>query len=147
MRQPVRFLVIAVLVSTGLGTLVGSSAWAISAFHTGFVNQYVKKESTEPVDQAFAELVTKARCYICHVNEERTERNTYGQALDKLLDQKTDARNRKKIQEALLAVEKERSDPKDPKSPTFGERLQARKLPVEITPEIWEKAQKEFGEE
>ncbi|ASV75706.1 hypothetical protein THTE_3104 [Thermogutta terrifontis] len=116
----------------------GSQALAVTQFRTQFVERYVKKDSNDPKDRAFAELVDRAGCNICHLGDDKTKRNAYGQALDKLLDRKTDARNKEKIQKALEVVEKEKVDPKDPKSPTFGDRIKAGKLPVDVPPELME---------
>jgi len=113
-----------------------STALAVTQFRTQFIARYVKKDSNDPKDRAFAELVDRAGCNICHLGDDKTKRNAYGQALDKLLDRKTDARNKEKIQKALEIVEKEKVDPKDPKSPTFGDRIKAGKLPVDVPPEL-----------
>lgn len=115
-----------------------STAWAVTQFRTQFVTRYVKKDSQDPKDKAFAELVEKAGCNICHLGEDKTKRNAYGAALDRLLDRKADARNKEKIQKALEAAEKEKVDPNDPKSPTFGDRIKAGQLPVPVPPELME---------
>ncbi|MGB9688870.1 hypothetical protein [Thermogutta sp.] len=128
----------------GVIALVVGAAWcastalAVTQFRTQFVARYVKKDSNDPKDRAFAELVERAGCNICHLGDDKTKRNAYGQALDKLLDRKTDARDKEKIQKALEIVEKEKVDPKDPKSPTFGDRIKAGKLPVDVPPELME---------
>lgn len=127
------------VIAVGLGVLwCGSTALAVTQFRTQFVARYVKKDSQDPKDKAFAELVEKAGCNICHLGEDKTKRNAYGAALDKLLDRKTDARNKEKIQKALETVEKEKVDPNDPKSPTFGDRIKAGQLPVPVPPELME---------
>ena len=65
-------------------------AHAIDAFKKEFVNKYVKKESSDPNEKAFAEAATKANCNVCHVGKNKKERNEYGKALDELLDKKAD---------------------------------------------------------
>ncbi|NMC21275.1 MAG: hypothetical protein GYA33_12750 [Thermogutta sp.] len=112
-----------------------NAAWAVIQFRNEFVARYVKKESKEPKDQAFARLVEEAKCNICHVGTDRKQRNVYGQALDRLLDRTKDARNKEKIQAALAEVESEKVDPKDPKSATFGDRIKAGELPVPVPKE------------
>ncbi|GAB4141930.1 MAG: hypothetical protein Kow0040_30810 [Thermogutta sp.] len=111
-----------------------NAAWAVIQFRNEFVARYVKKDSKEPKDQAFAQLVEEAKCNICHEGTDRKKRNAYGDALDRLLDRTKDARDKAKIQAALAEVESEKVDPKDPKSPTFGDRIKAGELPVPLPP-------------
>lgn len=105
-----------------------NSARAIAPFKKEFDNMYVKPDGTD-AEKSLATAAAAAKCDICHVGENKKKRNAYGDALDKLLDKKTDAKDVKKIQDSLKAVEAEHSDPKDPKSPTFGEQIKAGKLP------------------
>lgn len=105
-----------------------NSARAIAPFKKEFENLYVKADGTES-EKALAAAVATAKCDICHKGEKKKERNAYGDALDKLLDKKADAKDVAKIQAALKTVEAEHSDPKDPKSPTFGELIKSGKLP------------------
>ncbi len=109
-------------------------AWGVIQFRNEFVARYVKKDSKEPKDQAFAQLVEEAKCNVCHVGTDRKQRNAYGAALDRLLDRKTDAKNKEKTQAALAEVESVKVDPQDPKSPTFGDRIKAGELPVPLPP-------------
>jgi len=127
-----------VVVSLYCGALVlGLSlnhAGAIDAFKKEFEKTYVKKDSSEPADRAFAEVVKDAKCLVCHGKnaagkDDKKVRNAYGKALDKLLDKKADAKNPEKIQEALEKVAKEKVDDKKPDSPTFGDLIKAGKLP------------------
>ncbi len=122
-----------------LGTLVGI-VWlgyaaprvnADQAFKEQFVAVYVKPDSSDAKDKAFAAAVEKAKCNICHAGKVKKNRNNYGKALAELLSRKTDAENKEKIQAALKKVEAKHSDPKDDKSPTFGDLIRAGKLPVE----------------
>ncbi|GAB6166930.1 hypothetical protein JCM19992_29300 [Thermostilla marina] len=112
--------------------------WAISQFKKEFETKYVKPDSKDPKDVAFAQAVAEAKCNICHEGTSKKNRNLYGQALDKLLDRRLDARNPEKIREALDAVAKMPSrprkpdEPKDVKIPTFGELIAQGKLPVPL---------------
>jgi hypothetical protein len=106
-------------------------ASADKAFRDEFVATYVKADSSEPKDKAFATAVEKAKCNICHVGKVKKNRNGYGKALGELLSRKTDTEDKEKIQAALKKIEVKHSDPKDEKSPTFGELLKAGKLPGE----------------
>jgi len=104
-------------------------AHAIDAFKKEFVNKYVKKESSDPNEKAFAEAATKANCNVCHVGKNKKERNEYGKALDELLDKKADMKNSKKIQDALETVAGKNSKPGDSTSPTFGDLIKQGRLP------------------
>jgi cytochrome c553 len=110
------------------------AAQAIAPFKKEFDEKYVKKESADPKDQEFAAAVKKANCLVCHAKnaegkEDKKIRNAYGKALDILLDKKTDAKDVAKIQGALDTVAKEKSNPDDPNSPTFGDLIASGKLP------------------
>ena len=130
--------------AVGLAFLLGLAAqpaWAILPFAKEFSAKYVKKDSKEKKDQDFAKLVKEAKCNVCHMGKDKDDRNPYGVELAKLLDRKTDGDNKDKIQDALVKVEKLPSNPKDKKSPTFGDLIKAGKLPGG-TP----KAEKKEGE-
>jgi cytochrome c2 len=104
---------------------------ADKAFRDEFVAAYVKAESDNPKEKGFAAAVEKAKCNICHVGKVKKNRNRYGKALAELLSRKTDTEDKEKIQAALKKVEAKRCDPKNEKSPTFGELIRAGKLPGE----------------
>jgi hypothetical protein len=120
------------------GFLVGATAarlepvHAIEAFKNEFMNKYVKKDSTDPNEKAFAAAATNAKCMVCHVGPtNKKNRNAYGRALDELLDKKADAKNSQKIQDALKTVEGKKSNRNNPNSPTFGENIKQGKLPAD----------------
>jgi cytochrome c2 len=104
-------------------------AKAIGPFKDGFNALYVKADSSDAKDKAFAQQVAKARCNVCHVGEDKEQRNTYGKELAKLLDRKKDKADKAKIQAALKKVAAMKSNASDPSSPTFGELIQQGKLP------------------
>jgi len=117
-----------------VGGLMISSAHAVPAFKKEFDAKYVVKDSPDATVKAFAEAASKANCQICHGKDatgknDPKKRNAYGQALDKLLDKKTDAKDIPKIQEALDTVAKEKSNADDASSKTFGELIKEGKLP------------------
>ncbi|MEM8947045.1 MAG: hypothetical protein AAGD11_17860, partial [Planctomycetota bacterium] len=85
------------------------------------------KSAEEKTD--FAKSVLEAKCYVCHQGRKKKNRNAYGSELAKLLDKKKDAKNPKKIIEALEKVAKLPSDAKDKDSPTFGDLIKAGRLP------------------
>jgi hypothetical protein len=104
--------------------LTPNSAKAIKPFLDEFKAKYVKEDG-DAGDKEFAAAVTKAGCNVCHFGKEKKNRNDYGKALDKLLDKKTDAKDKAKIQKALDTVAEEKSAA----GPTFGELIKEHKLP------------------
>jgi hypothetical protein len=108
---------------------VADAAWAIKPFQEQFVELYVKADSTEPADVAFAELVKSAKCNVCHKGKKKKDRNVYGEALSELLDKKADKDNKEKIRESLAKVAAMPSNPADPSAPTFGDLIKEGKLP------------------
>lgn len=101
------------------------SAKAVKPFLDGFKAKYVKADGSAE-EKAFAELVDKTKCNVCHKGKSKKMRNAYGEALDKLLDKKADAKNKEKIAEALDTV----AGQKSPDGPTFGELIKEGKLPA-----------------
>ena len=80
----------------------------------------------------FAEMVkTDVKCFICHQGKKKkTNRNAYGKQLSELLDKKKDKKDVDKISAALKKVGDMPSNPKDPNSKTYAERIAAGKLPA-----------------
>ncbi len=102
------------------------TALGIQQFQKAFMEKYIKNHE----DKEFAKYVTeKVKCFICHQGKFRKNHNPYGDELVKLLDRKKDARDVKKINDALDTVAKMHSDPKDDKSPTYGELIAKSQLP------------------
>jgi len=104
-------------------------AFAIKQFGEEFKAVYVKPDSADPAEKALAAAVETAKCNVCHEGSSKKDRNAYGQALDKLLDKKEDAKNVEKIRKALEEVAALPSDPAKADSPTFGALLKEGKLP------------------
>ena len=65
----------------GLVAASAAPANADKAFREGFRTKYVKADSNDPKDAAFREAFIDAGCNLCHVGDERTSRNAYGQVL------------------------------------------------------------------
>ena len=127
-----RALLFALSGALAAGTMLWVStppAEAIKPFKDQFEAKYVKKEPKEAKEKAFAEAVAKVKCLVCHEGKRKKDRNVYGRQLAKLLDRKADMDNVKKIREALDKVAKMKVDPKDKKSPTFGDLIAEGKLP------------------
>lgn len=104
-------------------------ALAIAQFQAVFIKEYINDHE----DKEFAKFVkTKAKCHICHqgkVTPKNVHHNPYGKHLVELLDGKEDKKNVDKVKEALAKVAEMHSDPKDDKSPTFGELIKKGELP------------------
>jgi hypothetical protein len=123
--------------SCGLAALVMfgvamSPALAIKAFKDQFESKYVKEKPANDKEKALAEAVAQAKCNVCHEGKKKKDRNAYGKELSKLLDKKVDKEDVKKIQKTLDQVAKLKVDPKDKKSPSFGQRISEGKLPVDL---------------
>ncbi len=114
-------------------------ARAIPPFSKEFVTKYVKSDSADEKDKAFAELVLKtAKCNVCHVaGQDKKMRNAYGTELAKLLkkdnfkSERLQAEQEKATAEivaALDAVAALKSAGEG--SPTFGELIAQGKLPA-----------------
>ena len=104
------------------------SARAVIQFQKEFFRLYNIDKDQEDKSE-FAQAALKAKCYICHQGKKKKNHNPYGEELHKLLDKKEDAKNPEKIVAALEQVAQLRTDPCNPQSPTFGDLIQAGKLP------------------
>jgi hypothetical protein len=125
----------AAVVSLVLGVCVGP-AMSRPQYNKEFKAKYVKAESTDPSEKAFAEVAGPAGCKVCHVGESRKNRNAFGKELAKLLTPndkpegwkgETDT---KKIDEAFETALKIHIDAKDPKSPTYADLMKQGQLPA-----------------
>jgi hypothetical protein len=128
----------ALFVTTGLlaiAFLAGPAAQpakAIKHFRDAFIAKYVKPDSSDAKDQAFAAAVEKAKCNLCHAGRSKKDRNPYGAALDNFVDRDTDKDNKEKIAAALDKAAEVKSDANDPGSPTFGQLISEGKLPCPV---------------
>ena len=124
-----------------MGILV-QPGYAIPQFHKEFVKLYLGDSEKKPAGEAkpaeegattddLEEIATgsKTKCFVCHQGKKRKNQNSYGKELAKLLDKKKDKKDVKKIIEALETVAKIHTDPKDKKSPTYGDLIKAGKSP------------------
>jgi len=120
-----------------VGAFAAAAAFLLSAppakgdksFRDEFIAKYVKPDSNDAKHRAFAAACEKAKCNICHEGISKKNRNAYGKELAKLLKRETDKDDKPKIQAALDKVGAMKSNPKDPKSPTFAELIKAGRLP------------------
>ncbi|MEI8374974.1 MAG: hypothetical protein WCJ35_19290 [Planctomycetota bacterium] len=114
----------------GMIGFTATPAVAVKEFKDAFRAKYVNPDSNAANDVALANAFSKASCGVCHAGgEDKKIRNDYGKQLAKLLS-KEDKKNVAKIQAALDAVAKLKSNPSDPASPTFGENIARGKLPA-----------------
>lgn len=133
-RRVVLFAVSAAIV---LG-LRAHPAAATPPFFKHFQAMYLKPDSEDEQDKAYAVLVTKkVKCDVCHIKRKpKKMRNAYGMALSELLDKndykparfkKEPDKVREELDAAFAAVAAKKSAGDD--SPTFGELIAQRKLP------------------
>lgn len=105
-------------------------ALARDQFKKAFVAKYVKDSPESDEDKAWAALVKKTDCLICHVGTNRKNRNEYGNAFNKLVKTK-DVANIPKLNAAFDEIAGMKSKADDPASPTYGDLLKQGKLPCE----------------
>jgi hypothetical protein len=123
MRFALLFLAVSALFIFG----VAQPSAGMQQFFDAFMKEYIANHS----DKKFAEMVTKeAKCHVCHQGAKRTNRNVFGQELDKMLDKKTDLKDLDKIKASFKKALEIKVDPKNDKSETYGDRLKAGKLPA-----------------
>ena len=96
-----------------------------------FMKEFQKLYITPDTDEDYAKLLKggKTKCLVCHQGKKRKHQNPYGEHLEKLLDKKKDKKDKEKIIAALKKVEKMHSAPDDDQSPTYGDLIEANKLP------------------
>ena len=102
----------------------------------GLRPQYAKDHSLDPTRMKDWEIAQKAEAFMKPIERlahewgiKANELVPYGRQLAKLLDRKTDKDKPEKIQKAFDHVAKLKVNPKDKKSPTFGQRIADGKLP------------------
>ncbi len=128
MRTVFSLLICGAVLGVSLGVAT-HTVRADKAFRDEFLAKYVKADSSDPKERAFAEACDKAKCSICHEGKSKKNRNAYGKALGKLLSRESDKENKPKIRAALDKVAAMNSDPDDPKSPKFGDLIKEGKIP------------------
>lgn len=125
--MPLKNLLILPTLILGIG--LAKPCFAVLQFQKEFYEIYnIDKKAEEKTD--FAKAVLEAKCYLCHQGKKsKKNRNCYGQEMSKLLDAKKDKKDKEKIAAAIQKVAKLHTDPKDEKSPTYGDLIKAGKLP------------------
>ena len=112
------------------GVFGARPAGAVKAFFQQFKAVYVKPNTSNHTMQIFNAAVEKKGCSLCHLGKSKKNFNAYGTQFKGLLNPKRDAGSPATIRNALKQGAAVKSDPADPKSPTFGQRLSKGKLPV-----------------
>ncbi|RIK72485.1 MAG: hypothetical protein DCC67_19195 [Planctomycetota bacterium] len=124
-----RKLALTPLLAMALWSFGAQTVLAIAQFQAVFIKEYI----TDHPDKEFADYVKKkAKCNICHqgkVSPKNVHHNVYGTPLVEMLDPEKDKKDVEKIKKALAEVAAMPSDPKDEKSPTFGDLIKQSKLP------------------
>lgn len=126
-----KYVLSIVVLAVALVAFGARTAQAIPNFAKEFKAKYVKADSSDPKDVAFAEAVAAAKCNLCHAGKSKEDRNPYGAELAKLLDKKDDKDNVEKIGLSLDEVAKKKAKPDDPNCPTYGDLILQGKLPCE----------------
>ena len=105
---------------------LASPVFAIKPFYDEFKKDYLDTLK----DKKFAESIDKgdSKCLICHQGKSKKNRNVFGKELAKLLTKK-DGKDTKKIDAAFTKVLAMHVDPKNEKSETYMDRLNAGKWP------------------
>ena len=122
--------VAALVTMVGIATLATfrvDTARAMPPFKKAFDAKYVKPDSADEKEKAFAAEAKKVNCNVCHKCKSKKMRNDYGEAVNKFIE-KTE-KDPAKIEEALNKAAAEKSKPDDANSPTFGELIQQGQLP------------------
>ena len=122
-------IVILVFCAAAAGVFSLRSAGAVKPFLEQFKALYVKPKATDHTMQIFNAAVEKKGCNLCHLAKPKKGYNDYGTQFKKLLT-KRDGQDSKKVRAAMGKVSRMKSNPDDPDSPTFGQRLKEGKLPV-----------------
>ncbi len=123
----VRGIAAGVAVVLGLAT-IAPPVDAVEEFYAELEAKYVKPESKNQNDVVLTIAFEQARCTICHPGDDKHRLTAYGGQVAWRIN-KYDKENREKIQKALEQVAALRSDPRDPKSPTYGELFREGRLP------------------
>ncbi len=106
-------------------------AFAVKAFGEAWTKYYVESSKSDE----FKALAGEAKCNVCHIQgENKKKHNTYGEALEKLLDKKDYSPERlkneaDKVKEELEAAFKKVETEKAKDGKTFKERMDANLLP------------------
>lgn len=99
-----------------------------------FYNEFKKDYLDKLKDKKFAESIDKAptggKCLVCHQGKKKMNRNDFGKVVEKFLTKKdAQSKDAAKIAAGLKKALDMHVDPKDDKSETYLDRLEAGKWP------------------
>ena len=120
MRKVCLLIAVSVLVS------FATPAGAIKPFYDEFKKEVLDNLKDKKAAEAFVK--DDVKCFICHQGKSKKNRNMFGKEIAKLLHKK-DQKDTKKMDAAFKKVLAMHVDPKNEKSDTFMDRLQAGKWP------------------
>jgi hypothetical protein len=137
-----RYVSSIVLLSALMVLCAAEPASAIMQFYQVYKAEYLENHK----DKKYVEEVDKGtnKCFVCHQGKKsRKHHNAFGLPLVELLDRKKDMKDKEKIKEALKKVVAMHIDPKDEKSETYVERINASKWPGGELKELMQEPKKE----
>ncbi len=126
MKKAIRGLAAGLLTAGLLGCWGGASVRAEPPFLKEFLAKYAKADGTAD-EQAYAELLNKTKCNICHMGKTKKERNAFGKAMSEFL--KKGEKDKAVIAKAIDDAGAKKSVTDDDASPTFAELIAQFKLP------------------
>ncbi len=112
-------------------SLTATTTSAVEEFKLQFEAKYAKPQGRKRPNPRLVRAIAAAQCRICHPGDDKHKLNAYGAQLGQYVNH-FDKDKTERIQDALEKISARRSDPFDPKSPTFGELIKKGELPVEI---------------
>ena len=126
-KSTMRYACLLIVCTILLTAVIAQPAVAVVQFYNVFAKEYLEAHP----DKEYAAAVKKpaVRCLVCHQGKSRKNHNVFGEHLDELLDRKKDIRNIEKITATLKKVIAMHVDPKNDKSETYLERINASKWP------------------
>ena len=100
---------------------------AVLPFYKVYKAEYLDNHK----DKKYVAEVDKGtnKCYVCHQGKKRKNHNVFGLPLVEMLDKAKDAKDTKKISDAIKKVVAMNVDPKDKKSETYLDRINASRWP------------------
>lgn len=121
-----------VLAVFGFAACNAGPAFAIKEFSDQWTKTYVDSSDNE----GFKAAVKEAKCNVCHQGKDKKTRNPYGVEVGKLLKAKElkprFATEGDKVKAEIEAAYKKIAEIKGPDGATYGERIKAGKLPVDV---------------
>jgi hypothetical protein len=141
-----RYVGLRAVVALGLALVVARPSFAVLQFYQVFKAEYLDNHP----DKEFAATVNKTanRCFVCHQGKKsKKNHNAFGKLLVEPLDWKKDAKDKEKIIAALKKAVATHVDPKNEKSETYLDRIEASKWPGGELKDLEKEPEKKDGEQ